>query len=241
MKYADGTVLFLEHRQKWVGYWYGRIVTTQTSEAKARAWLQNNAGRVQPSATTKVAKTPRTVKTAKPITRKTVVVGSVTVSNALRDNIRKRVAQIVAEANAKWPSLNMTVPNVEFYSRGRIAGKAVYAPHLVKFNEVLAAENVHSFDDTVIHEVGHLVTNKIYNRGMIHRVKAHGPEFKHVCRVLGGSGKTYHSYDVSSVSTTRRTVVAKCACSTHMVTPQKAARMLTMTYTCRKCKGKVAP
>jgi hypothetical protein len=31
---VDGTAVFLEHRQKWVGYAEGRIVTTQLTEAK---------------------------------------------------------------------------------------------------------------------------------------------------------------------------------------------------------------
>ena len=154
-----------------------------------------------------------------------------------RKQIISRVAEVIALANKKF-SLNMGMPTVEFYDFGRTAGWAHGGKHLLKFHEVLAKQNSKDFDDVVIHEVGHLVTRRLYDVNGI-RTKSHGPEFKRVTRALGGSANRTHSMDTTGLGRKITRHEVKCSCRTHMVT----TRILNTLSTrwCRACKGKLTP
>jgi len=150
-----------------------------------------------------------------------------------QETIKLRVSDVVALANTKF-DVELSMPIVDFFDRGTVAGKAYRGINKVTFNTVLAKENPTLFDNTIIHEVAHLVVHKAYPFA-----KAHGPEFKYVMRVLGGNGKRCHSYNVESVKVTKQYTrcVAKCDCQEHLVTP-RTARVIHR-YTCKKCKSKI--
>jgi SprT protein len=154
-----------------------------------------------------------------------------------REDIIARVHFYISEANKIWnihsPAIPM--PSVDFYSKGSHAGSAGLSSHSLSFNEVLASENSDSFENTIIHEVAHLVTHRLYPRAK----QKHGPEFKEVCQTLGGDGKTYHTYNTESVAIkrTKTRYIYLCRnpeCRVHYeLTPQK--HKVSDKYCCSKC------
>ena len=153
-----------------------------------------------------------------------------------KNQIIESVEKTVAKVNEMFPNLNFKKPTVEFFNRGKVSGRAYYAKHHLEFNEVLAMENAEEFENTVIHEVAHLVVRKVYPFAK----QAHGPEFRAVCRGLGGTGNTYHSYDVSTVARTMTKVVYECGCREHKISPQKHRKIqMGAVYRCNTCKGQI--
>lgn len=90
---------------------------------------------------------------------------------------------------------NIDRPTVIFYNKGSNAGWAESTSNVVAFNEILAKENPIEFKDVVIHELAHIVTDKLFPNA----TRMHGQEFKVVCRALGGTGDTKHDLDISRV------------------------------------------
>ncbi len=116
-----------------------------------------------------------------------------------RNDIIAMVNEIWAAANLTFALKNKAVPEVTFFSKSAVAGRAWYSEHRVEFNEILALENKETFETTIGHELAHLITDQLYPKAKQH----HGPEFKHVMEAMGYDPRTYHSYDVSSVTTRR--------------------------------------
>jgi len=153
------------------------------------------------------------------------------------NDIIAEVEKTVKLANDLY-GINMPSPKVEFINRGTKGGSAHYHKHLVMFNEILARENSDTFENTVKHEVAHLVAFKVY--GEIG--KGHGRHFKSVFIRLGGNGKRTHSYDVSSVKqkyTSRRYEYScKCQGKKFYLSPLKHKQLVlgTKTWFCPKCR-----
>lgn len=85
------------------------------------------------------------------------------------------------------------------------AGRASYkridgTPRWIKLSERLFSNGKAEVFDTFTHELAHLLTPGAH----------HGAAWKHAHRSIGGSGKTYHSYE--NMRRVRRTVklIAKC-------------------------------
>jgi SprT protein len=155
-----------------------------------------------------------------------------------RKDILDAVMVVTEKANSVFPRLDMQIPIVDFYRKGRTAGKAFYFLHQVTFNEVLAQENPNTFFNTVIHEVAHLVTHKLYPFCKQH----HGPEFKQVMRMLGGDGKRCHTYNTESVRIikTKTRYVYKCDCQEHKVTKTTHTKIsIGHKFSCKRCKSTI--
>lgn len=151
-----------------------------------------------------------------------------------REEIIAKVHEVVALANRKF-NIDLPMPTVEFFTKGRNAGWAAEKRNTLSFNITLAAHNPDTFYQTVIHEVAHLVTWRVYPRAK----QNHGPEFKYVDVALGGRGKRCHSYDVS-VSKVKRSYtryVCACDCKEHYLTAKVAAQ--ASSYRCRKCNTRL--
>lgn len=217
--FANGSVVYLAHRNVWVAYMHGRIVCTKKTESDAKNWIATHATTVAPSATTKTA---------------TTKARSVVFNSNVRKTLEARTMEVVNKANVLFPTLRMDEPKVGFFQKSATAGKAHYGEWMVTYNEVIAQTNgLDVFDNTVIHEVAHLVVKKLYPFA-----KAHGWEFKQVMRTLGGSGERCHNYDVSAVKTTlARNYVWACGCQKHNVTGRKHTNMMKRpgAYRCKKC------
>lgn len=161
-----------------------------------------------------------------------------------REQIIEAVKNVTERAR-KLPKLGdaFTLPRIEFYSKSTVSGRAHYKEHKVSFNEVLARENPDKFMNTVIHEVAHLVTRKLYPKAK----QSHGPEFKYVMSILGGRPNTTHSYDVKSV---KREIVRpynlyKCVCLGKVFTivpnTHRQIEAGKKTLRCVKCHNAIRP
>lgn len=169
---------------------------------------------------------------------------------ALRLKARECIAAYVQKANERLGA-QLPMPTCSFDLRGKTAGKALSGrrgrgtgPGLsaqpvlhVQLNSVLFQENVQSFlQDTIPHEVAHLVTRQLYGRG----VASHGPEWQRVMRTLGVEPRRTHQYDVSNAAVASRLYRFSCACRTFELTPRKARAALQGLRACRQCKSVLA-
>lgn len=111
-----------------------------------------------------------------------------------KTQIRSYVKRLIEKSNKMFKT-NIDRPTVTFFNKGQNAGWSESVSNVVAFNEILALENPVEFRDVVVHEVAHIVTDKLFPNA----TRMHGQEFKVVCRALGGSGETRHDLDVSSV------------------------------------------
>ncbi len=112
-----------------------------------------------------------------------------------RDDVRFRVVELCELADKIFGTKLVGNISVGFFSKGTAAGLA-YHNGRVEFNEVLMGRHPEEFDSTIIHEVAHIVTFKVFPNAK----QNHGPEFKRVMKMLGAENPTsYHSYDVSGL------------------------------------------
>lgn len=163
-------------------------------------------------------------------------------SKMQKQEILQSVEKYIKIANERF-NVNLSVPPVEFTTRGKCAGKA-YSIGKLQFNTVIAqnaTEAGQDFNNTVSHEVAHLVQFKLYPRS-----KPHGVEFKRIHRMLGGTGDTYHRYSVQGVTGLRKKYQWVCDCRTHEVGEVKNKRMMTgfelgIKFRCSGCKSVVLP
>lgn len=112
-----------------------------------------------------------------------------------RDDVSFRVVELCELADKIFGTKLFGNVSVGFFSKGTAAGLA-YTNGRVEFNEVLMERHPEEFDTTIIHEVAHIVTFKVFPNAK----QNHGPEFKRVMRMLGADNPTRcHSYDVSGL------------------------------------------
>lgn len=159
-----------------------------------------------------------------------------------KQEILQSVEKYIKIANEKF-NCNLSVPPVEFTTRGKCAGRA-YRVGKLQFNSVIAQNATQAgqdFNNTVSHEVAHLVQFKLYPYS-----KPHGTEFKKIHKMLGGTGETCHRYSVQGVTGLRKTFPWVCSCKTHEVSSVKNKNMLQgmefgMKFRCSRCKSVVLP
>jgi SprT protein len=159
----------------------------------------------------------------------------------MQDDIKSRTFSKWAEARRLYPVLvdmGLPLPLVTFDVRGTTAGKAYYRAHRVAFNLKLAEHvGLEAFQQTITHEVAHLVTALVYGKQ-----QPHGWHWARVMEALGARPERCHSYDVSTVRVRRntRTCKATCGCREHDVTPAMHAKLVAgVRYRCGLCKGPV--
>lgn len=94
-------------------------------------------------------------------------------------------------------------------------------------------------EQTVIHEVCHIVAHHEAHLAGRKVSSAHGYEWKAVMRRAGVRPKRCHS--VSTKGLGKKTIPAHCACGEHYVTPLVGGRIIVLqrTYTCGRCRGQL--
>jgi len=156
-----------------------------------------------------------------------------------KETIKALVQKYTKKVQDKYPEFKE--PIVTFFNTTAKAGVAQCSTHTVSFNTVLAAENSTEFENTISHEIAHLVTRMLYPNAKQH----HGPEFKRVHQWLGGTGETYHTYDTSSVKKTRNVTTYKytCNCTTYEISAKRhdLIRNKGKQYKCTKCSCRLYP
>jgi len=155
-----------------------------------------------------------------------------------RDDIISAVYVLWEAMGHTYNLKNPKVPEIEFFSKSAVSGKAYYDLHKVTFNEILALENPETFMNTIAHEIAHLITHQVYPYAKQH----HGPEFRSVMKVMGYVPNTYHTYNVESVSTrrvkTRFVYLCKSCGMEHRIAKptHNKIQVLNTLYKC-KCGG----
>lgn len=128
----------------------------------------------------------------------------------------------------------LPMPKLAFDLRGKTAGRAWLQKDVVQLNSVLYLENEQGFhDDTIPHEVAHLVAHWLYGRG----ISAHGKEWQDVMRALGKQPTRCHTYDTSNSAVTKKKVwVCGCPGRTFPLGPQRNAQARRGLLSCKRCK-----
>ncbi|MGF1739027.1 SprT family zinc-dependent metalloprotease [Photobacterium satsumensis] len=149
----------------------------------------------------------------------------------LQNQVTERVKQYITQANRRL-NKRLTMPEVRFSQRGKIAGSARLQGWEVRFNPVLLKENPEAFlNEVVPHEVAHLVVFKLFGK-----VRPHGREWQVIMQeVFGVAPRTTHSFDVSSVQ--GQTFLYRCQCSEHLMTVRRHNKVQRgqAHYRCRQC------
>ncbi len=109
--------------------------------------------------------------------------------------IQAKCKEVFAKAKQFWPHLSFDDVPVSFDLKGRCAGMAHwgYQFYKMRFNRDMLRREAfdHILNDTVPHEIAHIVCAKDPRLG-----KNHDFGWASVCRKLGGSGKRTHNEDV---------------------------------------------
>lgn len=143
----------------------------------------------------------------------------------------------------------VVAPEVMYDLVGRAAGQAVYdrfgkSPHVIRINPILLNENEeYIINQTVPHEMAHVVVNQFYNaRGI--RVGSHGAEWKRVMRHFGLQPDRCHNLDTTSVRAIRGGVEYHFHCNclerVYKLSKTKYNRYVDgVSYRCPRCKGQL--
>lgn len=162
--------------------------------------------------------------------------------------ITKKVEELYQKAKTIFPNLeNWTRPAWDAKVTGTTAGLAYFLQNRISLNAGLFNRNKDDFfNDTIPHEIAHLVAFMVYND------RSHGPVWKNTMQKLGYSPSRLHSMDITEV---KRTVtvqrwVYKCGCSdlTHYLTDSqhlelkngkigKDGKLYMFERRCQKCCG----
>jgi len=126
-----------------------------------------------------------------------------------KQQVKQAVKEIVEKGNKLFPRgrINYNELDIRFslYGSSRL-GYANSAKKRLAFHKVLAETNTQEYiKDTVIHEVAHLYTSKIYPYA-----QSHGREFKRICKALGGNGKRTSNMDTSGLGQLKTRYVYEC-------------------------------
>jgi SprT protein len=129
-------------------------------------------------------------------------------------------------------------PVVVFDLKGAVAGQAWLGQNKVRLNLALLNNPAYTEDmlnQTVPHEVAHLVTYRIWPTA-----KAHGRQWAYIMNLLGKPAKRCHQYEVEPARKHARPHAYQCNCRVHMVTNVLHTRIQSgKQYKCRYCGGRL--
>lgn len=131
-----------------------------------------------------------------------------------------------------------TMPTIVYTRRGVIAATAYQHEWKISLNPILLMENLDDMiNQTVPHEVAHLVAHQVFGR-----IKVHGREWKSVMRAFSLKSERCHSYDTTNSRVRRKHKRARysydCNCTENCCSgPTVFNRVQSgVKYTCKKCK-----
>lgn len=166
-------------------------------------------------------------------------------SSEMKSVVSKRVKEVVDIANNALSEIKntqkMDIPTISYNLKGRTAGLAFINANKIKLNEVLLTENFdHFLDDTIPHEIAHLVVQHFYGR----QKQAHGRVWKNVMfNIFNLNPKRCHSLDTSnSIGRNCRKFEYKCECDTHhMISAVRHNRIAKgrQSFRCNRCKSTI--
>ena len=139
-------------------------------------------------------------------------------------------------ARTRFPSKSFPEPKIEMDLTGKCAGLYCSVNNLIRFNFNLLMENKQDFiNETIAHEVAHLVTHVIDRSS-----KPHGSTWRAIMKLFGiANPGIYHEYDVAPVKRQKKPYLYKCNCQEHHFTTRKHRNVMNgAQYSCIYCKSR---
>lgn len=132
------------------------------------------------------------------------------------------------------------LPTIKYDLKGATAGTAdshTFPFPTIQLNSAFFENNKEDMlNNTVPHEVAHLVTDKIYGSNK----KPHGPEWKYVMLVFGLEPKRCHAYDTSQIVKERKTrkFIYYCRCFSGVTAGLNVHRKIQAQsgHKCKRCR-----
>jgi SprT protein len=147
-----------------------------------------------------------------------------------------RTLQLLAAAEQKF-ELKPSLPDILFDLKGKSAGLLVIhsSGHTkIRYNgELLKLYGTKFIEQTVPHEVAHLIARRVYGKA----IKPHGKEWQAIMAYFNVPANRCHSFDTTKTAHRRmRYFDYQCACKCHQISAIRHNRMLSgVTYLCRIC------
>ena len=154
------------------------------------------------------------------------------IGRKIRDNIDMFMS--IVEDNG----LPVTRPSISFNNRTRAAGICKSNGSIELSKPYLQHHEDDMVWDTLGHEFAHHVINEhphLQERRGSKRL-SHGPNFKHICRMIGVKDDRCHSMKLPN-QVSRRTEKAYCSCKTFDITTQMKNKIARGSgHFCKSCK-----
>lgn len=81
----------------------------------------------------------------------------------------------------------------------RVAGQCCYTDKRIRLHiELLKAGRENDRNDTLLHEIAHMLVRFFWSTSLFKKVSAHGREWKHVTSLIGGVPERCHDYSYFS-------------------------------------------
>lgn len=155
----------------------------------------------------------------------------------LAERVQAKIEECYQVANEYYGE-EFPLPEVMYDLNGQVAGYASYKANRIRLNyDCLVNYSEDMINQTVPHEVAHLIAYRVFMLGRGIRIKPHGWEWRSVCGVLGIPATRCHSYEVKPARKVARPYVYSCACREWPTTRCLHKRMERgHTYTCNDCR-----
>ncbi len=141
-------------------------------------------------------------------------------TDELRGKVEDRVRELLMLSSKIWPQFGKEfeiMPTIRYDVKNRFGGFAITGgvdDWTIRLNLILCYENEdHFIEQTVGHEVAHLVTRKVFGltkeveengKKVVKKVRSHGKEWRSVMINFNLPPETCHKYDTSSIDITPR-------------------------------------
>lgn len=141
----------------------------------------------------------------------------------------------------KTLSIKLPYPEVEFSLRGTTAGLAYSFQNKLNFNLSIAKENKKEFlDQTVPHEVAHIVADNFFKRRCHHDASWRGI----MLNVYGKAPERCHSYEVEHLKARKtKKFLYHCSCPSNVKVGLKVHSNISSgkkNYRCVRCSKTIA-
>ena len=149
--------------------------------------------------------------------------------------IQQRITELYDQAE-RYLSKRFKRPYVRLDLRGESAGQALPGKSQLRFNPVLLRENrTHFMEQTVAHEVAHLIAFELFGS----TIQAHGKQWQAIMvKVLGLPADRCHTYDTGRTST--KHWLYQCPCNDNPIslsTIRHNRSQKGTVYLCARCRG----
>jgi len=172
-------------------------------------------------------------------------------STEIQKKAEQKLKDMISEVRENYPKVKVPGDNTTFsllfdVNSVRVAGWAISKPAKRYMAIRLHRRALEEYGDdfinrTLVHEFAHILQYCNCSNS-----QPHGREFKMFMRLLGGSTKRCHSYNLRAlvpekVRKTAKTFSYKCQCRTHEISTIRHNRVLSgkATYCCANCNSQL--